>query len=132
MTNERLYFTLFKADGEVTQLPRKPTPKMIHEILDCERIENVTLGIKYNGKDHHEVSVLIDDLGVSKKKPVNLTINRALADSSYWKNVGMKGEGMLVVLGDAIVVSLDSLLNPRIVTVVPPPVNRFCEFSDSD
>jgi len=129
--SQRMYFTLFKTDGEVTQLPRKPTPKMIHDILDCETIENVTLGVKYNGKDHHEVSILIDDIGATKKKPVNLVLSRALADSSYWKNIGMKEEEALVVLGDAIVVTYDSILNPTIVTVTPP-VNPFCEFSDSD
>lgn len=114
MANERLYFTLFKADGEVSQLPRKPTPKMIKEILDCETVESITMGIKYNEKDHHDGTLLVDDLYVSKNNPVNTVLNRALNESGFWRNREyIMTNKDIVVLGDAIMVTKDSLLKPN-------------------
>lgn len=106
------YFTLFTADGQVTQLPRKPTPKMIHNMLQSETLEELTLGVYYNGKDHHEATVLFDDIGREKDLPINSCLTKALNDSMFWRNSEYKMHWKsLVVLGDAIVVTNEPIVS---------------------
>jgi hypothetical protein len=109
----KMFYTLFTTDGEVKELPKEPTPKIIHELLDCKDIEEKLIGIKYNGKDHHDSTILIDDMGCAKEKPLNQVLNKALKESTFWRNreyIMVHKE--IVIVGDAIVVTNDSLINP--------------------
>jgi hypothetical protein len=106
-----MYFTLFTSDGEVTQLKKKPSREQACKILDCKNIEEMTIGVFYNNKDHHDATLLMDDYATVKQKPINHILNTALNSSLYWKNVdGRTKYGSLVVLGDAIIVSHEPLI----------------------
>jgi hypothetical protein len=101
-----MYFTVFSTDGKVTPLPRKPSTKKMHEILQCDSIEDSSIGIFYNGIDHHDATLLIDGVGFGKHKHVNTELNKALNASAFWRNIAIKETfDNIIIVGDAIVVT---------------------------
>jgi hypothetical protein len=50
----KTYYTLFKTNGEVIELACKPPYNSIKNMLDCCTIEECSLGVNFNGNDHHD------------------------------------------------------------------------------
>ena len=107
-----MYHTLFKSNGEIVKLIYKPNLKRMHKMLDCEYIDVNTFGFFYNGKDHDEAEIIVDDLFVSKEKPINRIVSDALSKSIGWRNRAyiIANKTKFVVCGNVLVITAEELL----------------------
>ena len=107
-----MYHTLFKSNGEIVKLIYKPNLNRMHKMLDCEYIDVNTFGFFYNGKDHDEAEIIVDDLFVSKEKPINRIVSDALSKSIGWRNRAyiIANKTKFVVCGNVLVITAEELL----------------------
>ena len=108
-----MYQTLFKANGEIVKIKYTPSQKRLYKILNTETIECCNFGIFYNGKDHHEVEIVMDDLAIKKEKPINHIITDAMSKSAFYRNIEyMKCYKIdkIVCCGDVLVITEEELI----------------------
>ena len=107
-----MYFTLFKVDGSIVPLKRKPTIERLRKLLDCRFIESSLFGFYYNGKDHQDAEIAVDDFSLSDHKPINLKATEGASRSMFWKNMAYKHDygGRMVICGNAVIVTQEPLI----------------------
>ena len=106
------YFTLFAHNGLVFDLGLRTTHnERLLMLGDCENADLCTFGIVWNGEHHDDAMIMVDDLSVEKKLPLNTCLNRALELSDAPHNVAyIKQWGSIQVHGNAIVVTRKPLM----------------------
>jgi len=107
-----MYFTLFKVDGEIIQFKRQPSVEKLKKLLDCSNIDSSLFGFYYNGKDHQDAEIVVDDFSVTDRKPVNRIATEGASMSEFWKNKVYRHDngGKFILCGEVLVVTQEPLI----------------------